>query len=76
MSKELSGGETSAVQEERDRGMCMKRVGGNEGNRGKKEREGVSRSLVHSTVTSRLSGCCGQPDMMSYAVELGLGGGG
>lgn len=39
-----------------------------------KKTEAVSLGLLPSTVTSRLSGCCWQPDMMSYTVELGLGG--
>lgn len=50
---------------ERDRGTCMNKVGRTERNEGKKESEGVSRSSLHSTVTSRLSGCPQQPDMMS-----------
>lgn len=47
----------------RDRGTCMDKVGRSERNGGKKWSEGVS--SLHSTVTSRLSGCPQQPDMMS-----------
>lgn len=39
--------------------------------RGEKKWQG-GRSSLRSAVTSRLSGCRGQPDMMSQALELGL----
>lgn len=52
-------------ESEGDREACMKKVRGTERKGGEKKREGVSRSSLHSTVTSRLSGCPQQPDMMS-----------